>query len=66
MKFCRDCKYYEKYNMICQSPQNPVCVVTGNVTQQNPYRSRENEKLCGPQGLFWHKKDNLGTLGVEE
>jgi hypothetical protein len=53
MKFCKDCIHYEKYNHLCQSPSNPVSRVTGKPTQQDPYKSRYDENLCGEQGVFW-------------
>ena len=65
MKFCRDCKYYNEYNIFCWSPQNPISLVTGRVAQQDPYLSRENEKLCGSQGVFWQSKQEQ-HFGVEE
>lgn len=60
MKFCKDCKYYEKYNNLCQSPKNPICRVTGEPTQQGAYTSRYDENLCGEHAVFWVSNKEFG------
>ena len=75
MKFCKDCKYSDGYNVTsyvrCKRPTGEINPVSGEPVlldrlceyerspQGYPFLVLFSRKKCGPKGIFWEKAERI-------
>lgn len=67
LKLCKDCQHFEPvikletYNMLerCKRPIVELVYGTSSPANSKPEDERRYNDLCGKDGQYWAKKDNI-------